>query len=373
MEWYCRRLKISDSVIPGWSVFGVRVSNKRGGYSGLIADNVYFEASPACKQHSPYGNVGSSAIIAEGAQVKISGLTANGASWCPIPTAGHQQGLSDRLYWVVPVSAQYGDGVPLPAGLCPPPMARRRSPERFRRLQGHPATRFSSATGTAEVFLSRIRRAPIPADDGSNKLRARRSPVHLPDNGGSLPSIGRCQRAPVRTYTCHAWISGLGNHPRTSPANADPNLMLQADVLKVGGIVTTQPAWPSRETTTIVGSPASPPAAANIEALHTNGLGPFPGATIMTASNLPQQSPIIRGGSILGIEVRPEDSLPSSLCVTATGERPGPRRGIALQPTPTILISDTKGASTPSTPGRRRHRARIYPANFRTAASRRRI
>jgi hypothetical protein len=40
----------------------------------------------------------------------------------------------------------------------------------------------------------------------------------------------------------------------------------------------------------VTGSPATPPAAANIEALHTNGAGPFPGATILMAANLPQQA-----------------------------------------------------------------------------------
>jgi hypothetical protein len=70
-----------------------------------------------------------------------------------------------------------------------------------------------------------------------------------------------------------------------------PALPLQGDVLSVGGIVTTQPAWAvAAEANTVTGSPATPPAAANVEALHTNGLAAFPGATILKAVNLPQQS-----------------------------------------------------------------------------------
>ena len=70
-----------------------------------------------------------------------------------------------------------------------------------------------------------------------------------------------------------------------------PALPLQADVLGVGGIVTTQPAWAvAGEANTVIGSPATPPAAANIEALHTGGVGTFPGATILMSANLPQQA-----------------------------------------------------------------------------------
>src|SRR5579871_3240243 len=108
-------LRISDSVIQGWSVFGVRVTNQRGGYSGLITDNVYFEASPSCKDHSPYGNVGSAGIIVEGPQVKVMGTNANGPSGV-LPNWGHDSGSHQWLYWVVPVSDKFGEGVPLPAG-----------------------------------------------------------------------------------------------------------------------------------------------------------------------------------------------------------------------------------------------------------------
>ena len=116
VEWLSGNgLRISDSVIQGWSVFGVRVSNQRGGFGGLISENVYYEASAACTEFSPYGNVGNTAILAEGVQVKLSGLAANGASGA-FPNWGAKSGSHDWLYWVVPVHATFGEGIPLPAG-----------------------------------------------------------------------------------------------------------------------------------------------------------------------------------------------------------------------------------------------------------------
>ena len=50
VEWLSGNgLRISDSVIQGWSLFGVRVSNQRGGFGGFVSENVYYEASP-CKE-----------------------------------------------------------------------------------------------------------------------------------------------------------------------------------------------------------------------------------------------------------------------------------------------------------------------------------
>jgi hypothetical protein len=116
IEWLSGNgLRISDSIIQGWSVYAVRVSNQRGGYGGLISENVYYEASPTCWDHSPMGNVGSTGILAEGSKVKLSGLAANGASGV-FPNWGAHSGSRDWLYWVVPVHAKFGEGVPLPAG-----------------------------------------------------------------------------------------------------------------------------------------------------------------------------------------------------------------------------------------------------------------
>ncbi len=298
VEWLSgNSLKISDSVIQGWSVFGVRVSNQRGGYSGLIVDNVYFEASPACKQHSPYGNVGSAAIIAEGAQVKISGLTANSATGV-YPNWGADKGPHDWLYWVVPVSTQFGDGVPLPGGY-----ARTDGSSKitgiFPKIPGASGYKILKRDwdggslpqpypqGTGNFLLTTVQQSSCAALTCS-----------FTDNGGSLSkysNAGESATSHVYMPRLDFWPGAIVLSPGedvSSERYMIPNLMLQADVLKVGAIVTTQPAWAiAGEATTIVGSPSSPPAAANIEALHTNGLGPFPGATIMTASNVPQQSP----------------------------------------------------------------------------------
>ncbi len=116
VDWFSGNgLKISDSVIQGWSVYAVKVSNQRGGYGGFISDNVYFEASPSCKDYSPIGNVGSAAMISQGVQVKISGLADNSASGV-FPNWGAASGSRDWLYWVAPVHAKFGEGIPLPAG-----------------------------------------------------------------------------------------------------------------------------------------------------------------------------------------------------------------------------------------------------------------
>src|SRR5262249_30990696 len=44
IEWFSGNgLKIADSVIQGWSLYGVRVSNRYGGFGGFSSDNVYYE------------------------------------------------------------------------------------------------------------------------------------------------------------------------------------------------------------------------------------------------------------------------------------------------------------------------------------------
>ena len=61
------------------------------------------------------GNVGSAGDHCGGRSVKISGLAANGASGV-FPNWGAGSGSHDWLYWVVPVHAKFGEGMPLPAG-----------------------------------------------------------------------------------------------------------------------------------------------------------------------------------------------------------------------------------------------------------------
>ncbi len=290
-------LKITDSVIQGWSVFGVRASNQRGGYTGLILDNVYFEASPACKVHSPYGNVGSAAVIAEGVGVKVSTLGANSPVGS-FPNWGADSGTHDRLYWVVPVSAKFGEGVPLPAG--------------------HAVT---NGTGSITGTFPRIAGAssykilkmdwdrgtlprPYPQGTGNYLLSAvdQSSCAQLTcsfvDNGGKLSSYTNAGESltanvymPRLDFWPGAYVLSPGEDMSTANYSA-PALPLQADIVPVGGVVSTQPSWAvAAEANTLIGSPATPPAAATIEAIHTGSIGPAPGATILKAANLPQQSP----------------------------------------------------------------------------------
>jgi hypothetical protein len=297
VEWISGNgLKISDSVIQGWSVFGVRVSNQRGGYAGLISDNVYFEAA-ACQDHSPYGNVGNAAIIGEGVQVKISGLGAN-SPVALFPNWGAQSGSHDWLYWVVPESAKYGDGVPLPAGRA------------LNNGSGSIKATFPRIAGASSYKILKMdwddRSVPRPYPQGTGnyllttvqQTSCATLTCSFTDNGEALSTYtnaGENMTANIYMPRLDFWPGPIVLSPgedMSSERHSVPALMLQADVLGVGGVITTQPAWAvTGEANTLMGSISTPPAAANIEALHTNGISPFPGATIMMAANIPQQSP----------------------------------------------------------------------------------
>ena len=297
VEWISGNgLKISDSVIQGWSVFGVRVSNQRGGYTGLITDNVYFEAG-ACQDHSPYGNVGNAAIIGEGVQVKISGLGAN-SPYALFPNWGAQSGSHDWLYWVVPVSAKYGDGIPLPAG--------RAVNNGSGSIKGV-FPRIAGASGYKILKMDwddRTVPRPYPRGTGNYLLTTIQQSscatltCSFTDNGESLSSytnVGENMTTNIYMPRLDFWPGSIVLSPgedMSSERHNVPVLTLQADVVGVGGVVTTQPAWEvTGEANTLMGSPATPPAAANIEALHTNGIAPFPGGTILMAANMPQLAP----------------------------------------------------------------------------------
>ncbi len=298
VEWVSGNgLKISDSVIQGWSVFGIRVSNQRGGYAGLITDNVYFEASPGCKQYSPFGNVGSAAVIAEGVQVKIMGLNANSPAGV-YPNWGAQSGSHDWLYWVVPVSEKLGEGVPLPAGHA------------LTNGSGSITGTFPKIAGASSYKI--LKRdwdggtppRPYPEGTGNYLLTTvqqsscARLTCSFTDRGEELASYtnaGENLAAHVYMPRLDFWPGAIVLSPgedMSSERYSVPTVPLLADVLGVGGIVTTQPAWAvAGEANTLMASPATPPSAANVEAMHTNGVGPFPGATILMAANLPAQSP----------------------------------------------------------------------------------
>ena len=336
VEWISgNSLRISDSVIQGWSVFGIRASNHRGGYAGLMTDNVYFEASPSCKQHSPYGNVGSAAIIAEGVQVKIGGLAANSPSGV-FPNWGADNGSHHWLYWVVPVHAKFGEGIPLPAG------------QAITNGSGTITGTFPRILGASSYKILKIDwdggsiPRPFPTGTGNYLLTAIEQnscatlTCSFTDSGGPLSSYrnrGEDLTADLYMPRLDFWPGAIVISPAGDMSTGTysfPGLPLQVDVAGVGGIVSTLPAWAiTAEANMMEGSAATPPAAANVEALHTSAPS-FPWATILKSANLPQQALSERKGRLnFG------------------------HRGSASAYTPLITLGDSEWAKTWTTSGHR--------------------
>lgn len=282
-------LRISDSVIQGWSVFGVRVSNQRGGYGGFVSDNVYYEAAN-CKDSSPMGNVGNAAILAEGVQVKMSGLANNGASGV-FPNWGARAGSRDWLYWVVPVHAQFGDGVPLPAGHA------------LNNGSGSVTGTFPRIAGASSYKILKIdwdqkTTPPFPEGTGDYLVTTVQQSscatlvCQFTDNGGKLTSytnVGENLAKNIYMPRLDFWpgaiviSSGADMSTAAYHSFAPP---LQADVLGIGAIVSTIPSGAvTGQAHSLIMSGAIPTAAASLEALHTNGAGDIPAATILKAAN----------------------------------------------------------------------------------------
>ncbi len=291
VEWLSGNgLRISDSVIQGWSVFGVRVSNQRGGFGGFVSENVYYEASSACKDYSPLGNVGNAAIVAEGVEVKLSGVAANGASGA-YPNWGAVSGSHAWLYWVVPVHSKFGEGIPLPAGYA------------FTNGSGRIKGAFAKIAGASSYKILRIdwdERPPRPFPEGTGKYLVETvqqnscSPLacSFTDNGGELSSytnqaedLNRNLYMPRLDFWPGAIVISTNEDKSTANLSsfAPP---LKADVLGAGAIVSTYPPGVvTGEAGVLIGTGATPPAAANLLALQTNGTSGIPGATIMKAAN----------------------------------------------------------------------------------------
>ena len=305
VEWLSGNgLKISDSVIQGWSVFGVRVSNQRGGFGGFISDNVYYEASAACNESSPYGNVGDTAILAEGTQVKISGLANNGAS-AVFPNWGAASGSHERLYWVVPVHAKFGDGIPLPAG--------------YARTSGTGSITgtFPKITGASSYKILRIdwdqKTTPRPFPEGTGKYlvatvqqsSCATLTCRFTDEGGTLASYTNVAENLESNFympRLDFWPGAIVISPPADMSTASyQSLMppLQADVLGIGAVVSTIPPGAITGIAhTLIGTGATPPAVANLEAVNTNGADGTPGATILKAANGPQTAENGRKGRL---------------------------------------------------------------------------
>jgi len=290
VEWLSGNgLKISDSVIQGWSVFGVRASNRHGGYGGFVSDNVYYEAAN-CQDSSPLGNVGNAAILAEGVQMKMSGLANNGPSGV-FPNWGARTGSRDSLYWVVPVHPQFGDGVPLPAGYA------------LSNGSGSITGTFPRIAGASSYKILKIdwdqkTAPPFPEGTGDYLVTTVQQSscatlvCQFTDNGGKLTSytnVGENLAANIYMPRLDFWpgaivISSGADMSTASYHSVAPPL--QADVLGIGAIVSTIASGATTgQAHSLMMSGAIPPAAANLEALHTNGAGDIPAATILKAAN----------------------------------------------------------------------------------------
>ena len=72
--------------------------------------------SPGCKKYSPYGNVGSAAIIAEGIQVKINGLASEQSHRRVSKLGSKTQALTIGCIGSYRSMTSLGMACPLPAG-----------------------------------------------------------------------------------------------------------------------------------------------------------------------------------------------------------------------------------------------------------------
>jgi len=291
VEWLSGNgLRISDSVIQGWSVYAVRVSNKRGGFGGFISDNVYYEPS-YCQDSSPLGNVGSATLVAEGVHVKLSGLAANGGGGV-FPNWGATSGSHDWLYWVVPVHSKFGEGIPLPAGYA------------LTSGSGSVAGIFPRIAGASSYKILKMdwdqHTVPRPYPEGTGNYlvttvqqsSCATLTCQFTDHGGPLSSYtiaGEDLTKNIYMPRLDFWPGAFVISPsddRSTDSLSDMSPPLQSDVLGAGAIVSTLPMGAvTGVADVLIGTGATPPAAANLEALHTNAAGGVPGATILKAAN----------------------------------------------------------------------------------------
>jgi hypothetical protein len=102
-------LHVSDSVIQGFSQFGIRTGTMRGGYSPTQIDNVYMELNTPM---NPVGNVGAAGIIVVGSRLsaKTEMLAVGGQ-----PSYAHT-GSIHYVYWIVARDSSGGYSLPLQSG-----------------------------------------------------------------------------------------------------------------------------------------------------------------------------------------------------------------------------------------------------------------
>jgi hypothetical protein len=281
-------LEISNSVIQGWSLFAVRVGHKRGGYGGFTSSNVYYEAGPGCMSANPYGNVGLAGIINQGGQVNIVGVANNGVSGVLPNWGAATSGATQLLYWVAPVSAAFGDGVPLPAGYAFVNGATTITGS-FPRVAG------ASAYRIVKIAWNQTGTTPYPEGTGNYLLMTVQQTSCGPhacqftDSGQSLSSY---TNAGENFYTnmylpeLDFWPGAIimGQSSDISSANgAIYSPSLTADVLGEGAVVSTYPAnIITGQAQTIIPTGVQVPAAAGLSAMNT-GASLLPAATILKA------------------------------------------------------------------------------------------
>lgn len=107
-------LHIEDSVIQGFSQFGVRTGTMRGGYGPSELTNVYMEVGGCTNPQYPGKGIAARAVaglISEGV-VMIEGP---GAPVGQVPEFS-SQGSANVYYWIVVKDSKMGSSVPLPIG-----------------------------------------------------------------------------------------------------------------------------------------------------------------------------------------------------------------------------------------------------------------
>ena len=102
-------LHVSDSVIQGFSQFGIRTGTMRGGYSPTQIDNVYMELNTPM---NPAGNIGAAGIIVVGSRLsaKTEMLAVGGQ-----PSYA-RTGSTHYVYWIVARDSAQGPSLPLQSG-----------------------------------------------------------------------------------------------------------------------------------------------------------------------------------------------------------------------------------------------------------------
>jgi hypothetical protein len=102
-------LHVSDSVIQGFSQFGIRTGTMRGGYSPTQIDNVYMELNTPM---NPAGNIGAAGIIVVGSRLSAkTEMFAVGGQ----PSYA-RTGNTHYVYWIIAKDPTRGSSLPLQAG-----------------------------------------------------------------------------------------------------------------------------------------------------------------------------------------------------------------------------------------------------------------